>query len=131
MNQNLYGMAVLFLLGMRICSGTALAQASDRSEQFVRETAPAFLKKHCLSCHSEKAAKGMTRLDDLLASDWADRHGTWTKVIEQVESRSMPPADKTQPAAEEVDRFLTELQPALKQRLLASTRVRSQCTHAF
>ena len=123
MNQNLYRMAVLFLLGMRICSGTALAQAPERSEQFVRETAPAFLKKHCLSCHSGKTAKGMARLDDLLASDWADRHGTWAKVIEQVESRSMPPADKTQPAADEVDRFLTGLQPALKQRLLASTRV--------
>lgn len=123
MNQNVYGMAIMFLLGMRICSGFAPAQAPDRSEQFVRETAPAFFKKHCLSCHSGKSAKGMTRLDDLLASDWADRHGTWTNVIEQVESRSMPPADKTQPAAEEVDRFLTGLQPALKQRLLASTRV--------
>jgi hypothetical protein len=114
-------MAFVFLLG--ICSGTVLAEAPDRSGQFVQETAPAFLTKHCFACHSGKSPEGMIRLDDLLASDWADRHGDWAKVIEQIESRSMPPADKPQPAAEEVDRFLKEFQPALKQRLRASTRV--------
>ena len=48
-------MAIVFLLG--ICSGTVLAEAPDRSEQFVQETAPAFLTKHCLSCHSGKSAE--------------------------------------------------------------------------
>lgn len=99
------------------------AQGADRSDPFGSETGPAFFAKHCLACHSGESAEGAIRLDDLLASDWGNRHETWVKVIEQVESRSMPPADKTPPAAAEVERFLAELRPALKQRLRVSTRV--------
>ena len=99
------------------------AQGADRGDPFGSETGPAFFTKHCLACHSGESAEGAIRLDDLLASDWGNRHETWVKVIEQVESRSMPPADKTPPAAAEVERFLTELRPALKQRLRVSTRV--------
>lgn len=111
------------LLAALPLGATAPAWGSDRGDPFVSETGPAFFQKHCLACHSGESAEGAIRLDDLLASDWGDRHETWVKVLEQIESRSMPPADKPPPAAAEVERFLTELRPALKQRLRVSTRV--------
>ena len=85
-----------YALGFALCSATsALAATPD----FEREVLP-FLKQHCYSCHDAKQAKAGFRIDqlgtDFLSGTTAD---DWHEVINQINSGTMPPAEKPRPDA--------------------------------
>jgi hypothetical protein len=78
-----------------------LAQASDAS---------AFLKSHCISCHSGKEPKGELSLESLLTPDPSGKHARlWSKVAEQIDNGEMPPKDGRQPAKAEMATFRKEV----------------------
>ena len=54
----------------------------------------AFVKQHCLACHSGDSAEGHFRAD-LLAQDLADpaNRKSWSRVLARVQSGEMPPPD--------------------------------------
>ena len=78
-----------------------LAQASD---------ANAFLKSHCIACHSGKEPKGELSLEILLAPDPSGKHARlWAKVAEQIDNGEMPPKEARQPAKAEAATFRKEI----------------------
>lgn len=54
-----------------------------------------FLQSHCVRCHGEDVQEGDHRLDTL-SLDFTESKtaGIWVNVLEQIQSREMPPADK-------------------------------------
>jgi hypothetical protein len=67
----------------------------------------AFLQKHCLHCHGEKAPKAGLALHRFRdeASVLRGRR-TWEDVLEKVRSGEMPPKGRPRPPAAEVDSFV-------------------------
>jgi hypothetical protein len=66
----------------------------------------AFLKKHCLACHTGAKAKADLRLDTFSddASLVKDRK-TWMRVLDVLKAGEMPPEPKPKPAVAELDAF--------------------------
>lgn len=81
--------------------------AQPKAEPAFKSDGVAFLKKHCLSCHSGEKPKADLRLDAFAddASVLKDRK-TWQRVTDSVKAGEMPPAAKPQPTATERDAFL-------------------------
>jgi mono/diheme cytochrome c family protein len=83
----------------------APAKGEDKPAAYQKDILP-FLKTHCLDCHG--AGKGKPKADLNLtkytddASLVADRK-TWDTVQHMLKSREMPPKEKPQPKAEEVE----------------------------
>jgi len=75
----------------------------------------AFLKKHCLACHSGEKAKADLRLDTFPdeASLLKDRK-TWTRVLDVLKAGEMPPDSKPKPAVAELDGFTKLVQSAFE-----------------
>jgi hypothetical protein len=92
----------------------ALALALVTSPRGVRaaapfaETGPAFLQKHCVSCHGPEKQKGNVTLHQIKDERALLRAGRrWKDVMNLVQSGEMPPEDaREQPTAEERKRFL-------------------------
>jgi hypothetical protein len=61
-----------------------------------------FLDQNCVKCHSGDKAKGDLLLDHV-ASDFTDKTSReqWERILEQLESGSMPPKSKPRPPATE------------------------------
>jgi hypothetical protein len=69
-----------------------------------------FTKQGCFECHSGDTPEGSLNLETLtfeLAN--AATLSKWAKVYERVRDGEMPPRSETQPATEEIDSFLAEL----------------------
>ena len=74
------------------------------------------LQEYCYDCHGEGAKKGKLTLDhhSNLEESTGDRE-LWKKVWENLHRRNMPPADKDQPADEEIDRILSWIEKSVFQ----------------
>lgn len=78
-----------------------------------QETAPdfskagiAFLKKHCLECHSGDKPKAELSLAGFIDNaSVVKKRKTWESVLKMVEAGEMPPDDKPQPTAQEIEAF--------------------------
>jgi mono/diheme cytochrome c family protein len=80
--------------------------AQPKAEVAFKTDGVAFLKKHCLACHSGDKPKADLALDKY-ADDAAllkDRK-TWTRVLDTLKAGEMPPAAKPQPTATEREAF--------------------------
>lgn len=70
----------------------------------------ALLKEHCSKCHNEQQQEGSFRVDDLpftiTTLESAER---WQKVLNQLNSGSMPPDDEKQPEGLAKTNFLDDL----------------------
>ena len=80
--------------------------AQPKTEAAFKADGVAFLKKHCLSCHSGDKPKADLALDKY-ADDAAllkDRK-TWTRVLDTLKAGEMPPAAKPQPTATDREGF--------------------------
>jgi hypothetical protein len=83
-----------------------VARAQPKAEPAFKTEGVAFLKKHCLNCHSGEKPKADLALDKF-ADDAAllkDRK-TWTRVLDVLKAGEMPPPAKPQPMARERDAF--------------------------
>src|SRR3954451_572271 len=81
-----------------------LAVAQPKTEPAFKTEGVAFLKKHCLSCHSGEKPKADLALDKFTddASLLKNRK-TWQSVLDAVKGGEMPPANKPKPAVAELD----------------------------
>jgi hypothetical protein len=84
-----------------------VAAWSDQANQYNKEILP-LLQEYCYDCHGDGAKKGKLILDvhsnhaDIVADDQL-----WKLVWQNLHRRNMPPADKSQPRDEEIDRILS------------------------
>jgi hypothetical protein len=85
----------------------AFAHSAPSARADDADASRAFLTQYCQTCHSGDKPKGDFRISDL-KFDFADAagRGRWAKVAELLESGTMPPDGKPQPAAGEVDKLL-------------------------
>lgn len=72
-----------------------------------------FLARHCIACHGADATEGDIALHQLKAASLGEEASLWSKVVEVLKFRRMPPAGETQPAAREVDRVANWAQAQL------------------
>lgn len=64
----------------------------------------AFLKKHCLECHSGDKPKAELSLSGFTDNaSVVKKRKTWESVLKMVEAGEMPPDDKPQPTAKEIE----------------------------
>lgn len=74
----------------------------------------AFFKAYCVECHDAEKQKGKVRLDDVsFTLDSIERADLWQKVLNQINSREMPPEDAKQPDEKSKADFLDALSHAL------------------
>ncbi|QDV40708.1 hypothetical protein Enr13x_05440 [Stieleria neptunia] len=88
---------ISFALLIGLSAGNALAE-----ENFQTNIAP-FLENHCVVCHSGDDFEGevsFDRFDD--SANIQDNYEFWEKVLRLVVEHQMPPADQTQPTADEI-----------------------------
>lgn len=81
--------------------------AQPKAEPSFKAEGVAFLKTHCIKCHSGDKPKADLKLDGFTddASLLKDRK-TWQRVIDTIKAGEMPPSNKPQPTATERDTFL-------------------------
>ncbi|MHC4878559.1 MAG: DUF1592 domain-containing protein [Planctomycetota bacterium] len=85
--------------------GNCLTAAAD--EPF-DETVQPFLKKYCVSCHSNgRKAKGGVDFTTMTAANAAAEYEVWESVAAVLEERQMPPDDEPQPTEAEIDQVLS------------------------
>ena len=74
----------------------------------------AVLAARCLDCHTGDAAEAGVRLD-ARSIDWAsaDQVGLWSRVVEVIENRRMPPPDAEPATSEERNAIVAFLDPPL------------------
>jgi hypothetical protein len=85
---------------------SSTVSAQPKTEPAFKTEGVAFLKKHCLACHSGAKPKADLALDKF-ADDAAllkDRK-TWNRVLDVLKAGEMPPAAKPQPTTNERDAF--------------------------
>ncbi|MEA3209879.1 MAG: hypothetical protein QOE70_2936 [Chthoniobacter sp.] len=80
---------VTFLVGWTLA---AAGQAGELKE---------FVSTHCFDCHDNATRKGRFSLEAIGAEVTAANAKDWLKALEQIEHRTMPPADEDQPTPEE------------------------------
>jgi len=108
----LFSFAILVALVLLIrAPEPAAVAAQPKAEPTFTADGIAFLKKHCLSCHSGEKPKADLALDKFAddASLLKDRK-TWARVVDVLKAGEMPPAAKPQPSATERDGFMQLVQ---------------------
>ena len=74
----------------------------------------AFLKAHCVTCHSADEAKSDVRLDQLQLPVGGENHEIWRAVVHNIQRGDMPPEDAKQPTDQQRRAFLEEVVPSLE-----------------
>lgn len=89
----------------------------------VEAGAVAFVKQYCVDCHGADTQEAGLRLDQLSATlDQDKADALWTKALDKVAKREMPPEDAEQPAASQQVAFVQ----GLNRQLHASSLARQQ-----
>jgi hypothetical protein len=89
------------------------AAESAAPPAFARAVAP-LVEKYCASCHNHTKARGQVVLDGFPDEASALKNlSLWEKVADQLRWRTMPPAGRPGPTAEEADAFNAWLDAAL------------------
>lgn len=93
--------AALLISSLAASVSTVQENAAPRlqktADSFDTQVAP-FLQKYCQSCHNVDSAKGGIRLDNLTNHPNDRQLFQLEQVLQQIESKQMPPADEDQPA---------------------------------
>lgn len=78
------------------------------------------LKEFCLDCHSTKEQKGELDLEQFSSLAEVKKHPKiWQRVIEQITDKEMPPKNKPQPTAAQLEHLLAWAQAVLDEVALA------------
>ena len=91
-----------------------LAQAAEPLRVHLDETQRAFFNDYCVKCHNAEKHKGKLRLDDIsFVIDTVEQADRWQKILNQLNSGEMPPADAKQPERKRKIEFLDALSQTL------------------
>jgi hypothetical protein len=97
------------------CNGRLASADTDEKIEFQKQVVP-LLEKFCTECHGGAKKKAGLALDTFkgqaAAKVMKDRE-LWEKVIEKLEGREMPPDDRPQPSADEIETITTWIQQSL------------------
>jgi hypothetical protein len=93
----------------------ALARGADEAPRpSLPEQHASLLRAHCGKCHGAEKQEGTFRVDDLpLTIDTVETAERWQKVLNQLNSGSMPPDDEPQPDATAKTNLLDDLAHAM------------------
>ena len=91
-------------------------QAAESTVVAMPERDRAFLKQYCVECHNADTTEGHLRLDNISFSlDSIENAERWQKILNQLNSGSMPPKDSKRPDNKEKADFLDVLAQTLVQ----------------
>lgn len=97
-----------------VCLGVIAGKAKAEVD-FSSEVAP-FLKKHCYDCHGVDEAEGGVAFDRFQKSgNVQSEYQLWEQVIRLINERQMPPADREQPADDELQAVTSALEGVLEE----------------
>ncbi len=63
------------------------------------------LDRYCVVCHNERLQRGTLSLDGLRADQVGEHADVWEKVLQKLQTQSMPPPGRPRPEAAEYGRF--------------------------
>jgi hypothetical protein len=107
--------SLAFLLAcLAVCGALALMRplstAADRQPPSFSRDGVAFLEKHCVHCHNDKKKKADVALhafkDD---ASLVKNRKLWARVIDVLKNGEMPPRERKQPLASEIETFLASV----------------------
>jgi len=78
-----------------------------------RADMPKLLRESCLECHDQATAKGKLSLEELSLDISDGNAATWLKCLEQMQNGFMPPPDKPQPTAADLEAAILDLESRL------------------
>lgn len=96
---------LVFVFATSFLSARAFAQVAPANPGFT------FVQKHCLSCHDTRTKEG-----ELDLSQFAEQSAVlasrklWSKALQHVRNREMPPLEADQPTQEEREAFVSTMQ---------------------
>ena len=133
MDHNFNRVTILFPL-LLFFTHLCLAQVDDPRQRHFNRTVQPILRKHCFSCHNEEDKKGGIALSDFYFISSIVRRGElWQNVVEQIETKAMPPDIKPPMSMDEMDTVIhyinSYLQDALAQKdpgIIAPRRLNNQ-----
>src|SRR5258708_5065832 len=100
---------------------SAVALAQDLKLQSHQQDSPSvveqrtFLKKYCVTCHSDRLRVAGLSLESVNLSDVTQSGEALEKVVRQLGSGAMPPASAPKPGKAAAEAFLTSLEASLDQ----------------
>lgn len=102
-----------FIAVLGCCLGSHLGSHAADPGSSLSDLRP-FLEKHCHDCHGPEKQKGDYRFDDL-GSDLSriQTLETWQNILDQINLGEMPPEEKSQPTAAEIQPVVETLTKAL------------------
>lgn len=98
-------------------------------EAFEKAVGP-FFTKHCNDCHGDTKQKGDFRIDTL-SRDFGGGNDVamWVEVMDRINSGEMPPENKPQPTAMEIERVVGWLSERIKEGRRARMAKRAKVAH--
>ncbi len=103
--------------------------ASDVTVATMPERHRAFFKNYCVDCHNAETTEGHLRLDDVsFALDSVENAERWQKILNQLNSGSMPPKEAKRPENKEKTEFLDDLAQTLVKARKSLSDVRGKIT---
>ncbi|APZ96244.1 DUF1592 domain-containing protein [Fuerstiella marisgermanici] len=104
---------VPFFLAAQLSLATADEEQATAPEEFTKQVKP-FLELHCVGCHSSDGAEAGINFEKYTDSARIQTdYELWEKVRRLIRDRQMPPAEETQPTADELTDILDSLQAQL------------------
>ena len=88
--------------------------AAELPDAVMPERHRTFFKNYCVDCHNSETKDGNLQLDNIsFALDSVEKAERWQKILNQLNSGSMPPKEAKRPDNEEKTEFLDELAQTL------------------
>ncbi len=91
-----------------LCAGLFMAGGNIEVIGQAERTAAdhrAVLDRYCVSCHNDRLLRGNLSLDSIDSEDVSLDALTWEKVLQKMQTQSMPPPGRPRPDAETYDAF--------------------------
>lgn len=93
---------VLAFCCIPLCNPHSVSLGQPNTDPFEQRIRP-LLSEYCFACHADGNQQGNMSFDELFAeADQESRHQTWYRVLKQLQSGLMPPADEMRPSDEQL-----------------------------
>lgn len=103
--------------GAQSVHAAAVTQGEDA---FIQSVQP-ILKEFCITCHSTEKQKGDLDLERFQSLDQIKRDpAVWEHALEQIRDKEMPPKDKPQPSAQQMELLTAWMQATLDEVALSN-----------
>lgn len=113
----------VILLTLALSANAAVAESFE-------EAIGSFLVRHCVDCHGDNKQKGDFRLDTLSRDFGSGKDvALWVEVMDRINSGEMPPENKPQPSADEIEKVVGWLGAQIRKGKRARMARRAKVAH--